>query len=137
MDRMETHLRIIGILLIILALIHVRFPKRFNWKDECSSLSLLNRQMMYVHTFFIGLVVLLMGILSLTSSTELVTTELGKRVCIGFGIFWLARLLIQFFGYSSELWKGKSFETIIHIIFSILWTYLSAVFFLVGLSNWL
>jgi hypothetical protein len=40
-----------------------------------------------------------------------------------------ARLFIQFFGYSSKLWKGKIFETLIHIIFSLFWIYLSIVFF--------
>ena len=128
---MELHLKIIGCTLVILALIHVIFPKYFNWSEELSSLSLINRQVMYIHTFFIGLGVLLMGILCLTSATELVETALGKRISLGFGIFWLARLFIQFFGYSSELWKGKIFETIVHILFAIFWTYITAVFLII------
>ena len=83
---------------------------------------------MKVHTFFIALVVFLIGLLCLTSSSELIHTELGKKVSLGFGIFWCFRLLTQFFGYSSELWKGKKMETAIHIIFTILWIYLSCVF---------
>ena len=128
---MELHLKIIGCTLVILALIHVIFPKYFNWSEELSSLSLINRQVMYIHTFFIGLGVLLMGILCLTSATELVETALGQRISLGFGIFWLARLFIQFFGYSSELWKGKIFETIVHILFAIFWTYITAVFLII------
>jgi len=111
-----------------LALIHVIFPKYFNWKEELKPLSLINRQMMTVHTFFIALVVFLMGLLCLTSSTELIETKLGKTISIGLGIFWSIRLFIQFFGYSSELWKGKIFETTVHILFSLFWTYLSVVF---------
>ena len=83
---------------------------------------------MKVHTFFIALTVLLMGLLCLTLTNELIETKLGKAVSLGFGIFWTARLWIQFFGYSSKLWKGKTFETTIHILFSLLWTYLSLVF---------
>ncbi len=83
---------------------------------------------MYVHTFFIALTVLLMGVLCLTSSVQLIETDLGKKICLGFGIFWAIRLFIQFFVYSSKLWKGKIFETIIHIVFSFLWVYLSYVF---------
>ena len=49
---MEIHLKIIGTLLIALALIHLVFPKYFNWKTELQSLSLINRQMMSIHTFF-------------------------------------------------------------------------------------
>ncbi len=125
---MELHLKIIGVLLIGLAVMHVPFPYRFQWKKELTSLSLMNREMMYVHTLFVALTILLIGILCLTSATDLVNTPLGKRICLGLAIFWGTRLFVQFFGYSSELWRGKTFETIIHILFSVLWTYITAVF---------
>ncbi|MBC9797777.1 hypothetical protein [Sinomicrobium weinanense] len=127
---MEIHFKIIGVLLMALALVHIIFPKYFKWNDELKSLSLINRQMMIVHTFFIALVVFLMGLLCLTSATELIETKLGKTISLGFGVFWGIRLFVQFFGYSSKLWKGKTFETMIHIIFSGLWIYLSAVFWI-------
>ncbi len=125
---MQIHLQIIGVLLIALALIHAFFPKRFNWHEELKHLSLINRQMMIVHTFFVAFTVFLMGILCLTSSTEIIETKLGKQISLGLGIFWTVRLFIQFFGYSSDLWKGKPFETIMHVIFTLFWTYLSIVF---------
>jgi hypothetical protein len=131
---MEIHYKIIGVLLIVLAFVHVIFPKYFKWEKELKSLSLINQQIMKVHTFFIALVVFLIGLLCLTSSNELIHTVLGKRVSLGFGIFWSFRLIIQFFGYSSKLWKGKKMETIVHIIFSILWTYLSYIFITVYLT---
>ena len=127
---MEIHLKIIGALLILLALLHFFFPEYFNWKQELKSLSMINRQMMYVHSFFVAFVVFLIGLLCLTSSNELVTTTFGKRIALFIGIFWVARLLVQFFGYSSQLWKGKSFETFIHVLFSMLWIYISTVFIL-------
>lgn len=125
---MEIYFHVIGFTLISLALMHLIFPKYFNWTDELKSMSLINRQMMYVHTFFIGLIVFLMGLLCLTSADDLINTKLGKRITLGLGIFWTCRLLIQFFGYSSKLWKGKRFETAVHIFFSLLWAYLSVVF---------
>lgn len=125
---METQLKVIGGLLIVLALIHVVFPKYFNWKQELSALSLANRQIMYVHSFFIAFMVLLLGVLCVTSSADLVNTALGNRISLGIGIFWGVRLLVQFFGYSPKLWKGKSFETTVHIVFSIFWTYLTSIF---------
>ena len=131
---MELHLKIIGALLVILALVHFFFPKYFNWKQQLSSLSMINRQMMYVHSFFIAFVVFLIGLLCLTSSNELLRTTLGKRIALFLGLFWALRLCVQFFGYSSELWKGKSFETTVHILFSIFWTYMSSVFILTYLA---
>ena len=125
---MELHLKIIGVLLVMLAFIHFFFPRYFYWKQELVGLSLMNRQMVYVHLFFIGFVVFLNGILCLTSSEELLSTTLGKRISLGIGIFWALRLYVQFFGYSSKIWKGKKFETAMHILFVVLWTYLSGVF---------
>ncbi|MER2997323.1 hypothetical protein [Pontibacter populi] len=125
---MEIHFKLIGVILIVLALVHVIFPRYFNWAEELKSLSLINRQIMTVHTFFIALVVFLMGLLCLTSASELVSTDLGKKISLGLGVFWVIRLYFQFFGYSSDLWKGKKFETLVHIMFSFLWTYLSITF---------
>jgi len=127
---MELQLKVTGFLLVILALIHIIFPRYFNWKTELHSLSIINRQMMYIHSFFIAFIVLLIGILCLTSAPELTGTVLGRRICLGLGIFWLVRLFFQFFGYSSAVWKGKSFETTVHILFSIFWVYLSSIFIL-------
>lgn len=131
---MEFQLNTIGYLLILLALVHIIFPKYFNWEEELNHLSLINKQIMQVHTFFIALTIFLMGILCVTSATEIITTPLGKKISFGLGIFWLCRLLIQFFGYSSKLWKGKFFETIVHIIFATLWIYLSYTFFKIVLN---
>jgi hypothetical protein len=128
---MEIHLKIIGCLQIGLALIHSIFPKYFHWKKELKLVSLVNRQMMVVHTFFIALTLFLMGLLCLTSSSELIETNLGKKISLGLGFFWTARLFIQFFGYSTELWKDKKFETFIHILFSLFWTYLSILFLMI------
>lgn len=127
---METHLKIIGFLLTVLAIGHLIFPKYFKWKEELKSLNLINRQMMIVHTFFIALVVFLMGLLCVTSAKELIETNLGKKISLGLGIFWSLRLFIQFLGYSSKLWKGKIFETTIHILFSGLWIYISTIFWM-------
>ncbi len=125
---MEIHFKIIGILLIALALVHIVFPKYFNWDKELKSLSLINRQMINVHTFFIAFTIFLMGLLCFTSSSELIGTNLGKKISLGLGVFWTLRLFVQFFGYSTKLWKGKKFETFVHIIFSFLWAYLSIIF---------
>ncbi len=129
---MHLHLKIIGVLLIALALIHIVFPKYFNWNKELSSLSLINRQMITVHTFFIALIIFLMGLLCLTSPNELIDTAFGKKISLGLGIFWTIRLAIQFFGYSSKLWKGKTFETSAHILLSLLWIYFSFIFWTIA-----
>lgn len=125
---MLLHLRIVGLLLIALSFIHVAFPRYFNWKTELGGLSLINRQMMYVHMFFIALVVMMMGILCIAFPEELTQTVFGKQIALGLALFWLIRLFVQLFIYSSRLWLGKRFETSIHILFSCLWIYFIGVF---------
>ncbi len=125
---METHLQIAGSVMLLLALIHIGFPAYFKWRTEFRMVSLINRQMMYIHTLFIAFALLLMGLLCIVEAGLLLQTPLGKTVCFGMGMFWLLRLLVQFWGYSSLLWRGKKFETLIHILFSLLWTYFTGVF---------
>jgi hypothetical protein len=132
---MNRHLELIGVAMILLALAHVFSPKYFGWKKELASLSLLTRQMMYVHTAFIALAVLLMGVLCLIALAELMNTGLGRKISIGLAIFWGCRLLVQFFGYSPKLWRGKRFETSMHILFTLLWIYLTTIFAIIATGN--
>ncbi len=83
---------------------------------------------MSVHTFFIGLIVFLIGILCLTSARDLIETRLGNTVSCGLALFFTIRLFFQFFIYSPELWKGRKFETFMHVLFSLFWSYVSGVF---------
>lgn len=127
---MEVHLKITGSILIALSLMHLVIPKYFKWKRELVSLSLITRQILYVHTFFIAFIVLLMGLLCLNYSHELIHDPFGRVISLGLFGFWLARLIFQFFVYSPKVWRGKLFETVMHIVFSITWLYTSCVFLL-------
>jgi hypothetical protein len=131
---MKLWLEINGALLIALALLHAVFPRRFRWSEELRAVSLLTRQILHVHTFFIALTVGLMGLLCVVSADALLATPLGGKICAGLFVFWLCRLLVQFFGYSPELWRGKTFETAVHIVFSLLWLNLTACF---ACASWL
>jgi hypothetical protein len=129
---MEIQLKIIGVLLMILGIIHVFFPKYFNWKTELETLSLINKQMMQVHTFFVALMVFMIGLLCFSETNSIINTNLGKNIAFGLAVFWGIRLCFQFFVYSPKLWKGKTFETIMHVVFIAFWSYLTIIFFLVG-----
>ncbi|PKH49196.1 hypothetical protein CXF68_00175 [Tenacibaculum sp. Bg11-29] len=131
---MYIHLKIIGVLLTLLAFLHIGFSKYFNWKEELSTLSLINQQMMKVHTFFIAFVVFLIGVLCFTLTEEIIETNLGRKIAFGLSLFWFVRLVFQLFVYSPMLWKGKIFETIMHVLFTLFWVYLSVVFFIIYLN---
>ena len=132
---MKTLLEIAGGLLMGLGLLHGVFPRYFRWREETAGLTLLTRQILHVHTFFIGLMVFLMGLLCLTSAAEMIHTPLGQRICLGLGVFWGIRLMFQFFGYSSRLWRGKRFEAAMHLLFSLFWAFLTVLFLRVFLLD--
>lgn len=131
---MEVHLKIIGSILIPLGFVHVIFPRYFKWETELMGLSLINRQMMKVHAFFIALVVSLMGLLCIISASEIIQTPLGKTISIGMAIFWGTRALFQFFVYSPKLWRGKTFETLVHVVFSMVWIYIASIFIILAIG---
>jgi hypothetical protein len=122
-------LKIAGVLLIGLSLMHVFFGRRFAWAEELPRLSLLNRQMFQVHCFFIALTVGLMGLLALGWSELLVTpSPLARVIAAGLTIFWCCRLVFQWMVYDWTLWRGRSFETTMHWLFTALWMFLTTVF---------
>lgn len=120
---------------MILAFVHVIFPRYFNWKEDLKDLMIMNRQMLKVHAFFIALTVFLIGLLCFTSATELTSTPLGKKISLGLAVFWSIRLFSQFFVYSPEIWKGKKFETTMHVLFGFFWVYLCYVFWSIFLNS--
>lgn len=131
---LSVQLQTVGVFQIVLALTHFTFARRFDWRTETSRLSLLNRQIFYVHTFFICVVLTLFGLLNLVCTAELLTpSALAKFVLAGITIFWVLRWLIQFFVYDRRLWKGNRFNTSMHVVFASLWTYFAGVY---GLALW-
>lgn len=126
---LETHLRLAGVLLLLLAAVHPLFPKQLGWKEDLAKLSLLNRQIFLVHVGFIVLMLVLFGVLVLVFTADLVApSRLAAAVLGGLTLFWGLRLLTQQFIYDRSLWRGNRRNTLLHILASLLWTYLTAVF---------
>jgi hypothetical protein len=126
---LETHLRIAGALLLLLAAAHPFFPKQLGWKEDLAKLTLLNRQIFLVHVGFIVLILVLFGTLALGFAGDLVApSRLAAAVLGGLTLFWGLRLLTQQLIYDRSLWRGHRRNTVLHILASLLWTYLTAVF---------
>ncbi len=123
------HLRVVGMVMAVLAAINLFVPRRFRWRQEMARLSLINRQIFLVHSFFIVLTLTLFSALLLScSGALLVPTRLSRAVLAGLAVFWTARALAQWFYYSPELWRGNRFNTVMHWFFSALWIYITTTF---------
>jgi hypothetical protein len=126
---LDAHLRLVGLLMLLLATLHFVFPRRFRWREEFARVSLLNRQIFYVHCFFLALTLVLTGALCLLAPEALTEpTRLGKLLLGGLVLFWGLRLAFQWFVYDRRLWIGHSFNTCVHIVFTGLWLYFTSVF---------
>lgn len=124
------HLRIVGVAMLLLVVINVfDVPRRFRWKEELASLSLLNRQIFQVHATFICVILLMFAGLTLLMPRELLQpTPLARAVVGGMGVFWLLRLLAQWFVYDWRIWRGNRLYTVMHFAFTGLWFYFTVTF---------
>jgi hypothetical protein len=123
------HLQIVGVLLMILGFSHWFFNRYFGWERELVSISLLTRQVFFVHTFFIGLGVVMVGVGSLLYANALLRpSPLSRAILAGMVAFWLCRLLVQLFVYDAAIWRGNRFWTLMHVAFSALWIYVTATY---------
>ena len=124
-----TSLRLCGAFLLGLFVLNFFVPRQFGWADELPRLSLLNRRIFQVHAIFIALILLMMGVLLVTMPRALIAPDpLARAVVGGLAVFWSVRLWMQWFLYDAELWRGKTFETTMHFVFTGLWIFLTATF---------
>ena len=112
-------LRVTGAMIALLVLVNLVVPRRFHWREEMARLSLLNRQIFQVHAVFLVLILAMMSALLLTSADALlVPGRLSRALLTGLVLFWGLRMAMQWWFYSPETWRGNSFNTLMHIVFS-------------------
>ncbi len=103
--------------------------RRFQWATEIQRLSLLTRQVFIVHSYFIMLSVAGFGAMSLFYPNALIDrTPLAQLVLVFLVLFWASRLLMQLFFYDASLWRGQRFNTVIHVLFTGIWAYFTAIY---------
>ena len=133
-------LRIAGAGLILLAVLHIPIGQRLRWKEDCKQLTLVNECVFHVHTLFICIVLVIMGLPCLIQpSIFLRPTAAGAWLAWSFAGFWLVRLYCQWFVYQADLWRGKRMETMVHWWFTFVWIALTGVFAACGAvqAGWL
>jgi hypothetical protein len=126
---MALHLRIVGALLVVLGLSHVFFIRFFRWDRELAAVSLFTRKVFFVHTFFIALGLVLIGAASFFCASQLLEpSALSRAILVAMVVFWLCRMLVQWFVYDAAIWRGDRFRTVMHVVFSALWIYVTATY---------
>ena len=98
-----------GHFLILVASFQV--PTRLKWKEDLQSLTPFNRKLLWVQSSFTVLTIIAFGTLTLALHNEMLR---GDRAAVGLlwfiGIYWTARILVDFLYFSHDDWpKGKGF----------------------------
>ena len=134
---LQLHVQIVGALLLSLGIAHSFFSRYFGWEKELISLSVLTRRIFWVHSFFIALILAMLGVCSLFYTDALLEpTPLSRVLLAGIVSFWLCRLAIQFLVYDSAIWKGRPFYTFMNVAFSFFWVYVVITYSLALRAVW-
>jgi hypothetical protein len=85
-----------GIYNLLFGIFHLSFWKLFNWGEELSHMSPINRAVMQMLNVAVIVFLFMMACVSMVYSDEMVTTGLGKTLLLGISIFWITRLIGEF-----------------------------------------
>ena len=99
-DLSGTTIMIGGVYNLGFAIFHLMFWRIFRWKKDLSRLTFINRSVMQILNLCLTFVFLLMAYISFFNTSELIQTNLGKALLVGFSLFWFLRMIEQiiFFG---------------------------------------
>lgn len=93
----KTLIFLCGIGHIVLSIASTVIPKVLNWRYELVKLPLLLRQMFWTYAAYILVINFCFGIVSIVGIEELLNHSfLAKSITLFIGMYWFARVVIQF-----------------------------------------
>jgi hypothetical protein len=121
------NLTVAGVLLLSLGVMHAVLPAALRWRTELASTSSLNREVSYVHCYFVGLACVLWGLLALAAGSSLLEpSPVTRLVLTGAVVFWASRLLIQLLVFNRHARESRPCW-VLSAAGTCLWLYLTAV----------
>lgn len=113
----------------------IQLPFRLNWREELACLSNFNRKIFINYYFYIGLMVLTWGSLTIVLHDDMLRGDRTSMILTGvIAVFWTVRLIVDLFYFKHSDWpKGVQF-VIGHALLTTLFVFLS--FSYLGLIVW-
>ncbi len=113
----------------------LQIPYRFHWKNDLAKLHPFNRKLMWVYLFFITFVILAFGTLTLAFHEMFLRGDpLALGLATFIGLFWLARVLVDFFYFDSREWPVGNYFVLGHVLLITLDSFLCLTY--LGLVVW-
>ncbi len=121
-----------GALTLLIAVLHTRYYKLFNWNTDFEKITIINARIFYTIHLALLLLFFMLGIISIINANEL-SQSIGLSFGLNllFSIFWLWRLIWQFAYFKRRKWQKISpIEIFLIIVFALLFvTYLIPVIY--------
>lgn len=92
----ELILYLCGVHSVLFAVFHMFFPKLFKWKEDLKKNSVANRAIIQIANQQLIFIFLFAAYLCFFQTAQLLSTEIGQVVLIGFSGFWGLRVIEQF-----------------------------------------
>jgi hypothetical protein len=100
---MKSLLLIGGLLHFVILIASALTPRVLDWRKNLAALDSFLRRLFWVYGCFIVLVIISFGVLTIVQTNELASgAPLARAVCAMIAIFWLARLIVQFFVFDAR-----------------------------------
>ena len=129
MNTVELLLRTAGVVQLGILTASFLVPRVLDWQRSLGGLPKLSRDLIWVHGAFIVLVIAGFGLVTLCEAPDLAQqTPLARAVCGLIGLFWLARLGVQFFVFDASPFLTSRFLRLGYYALTVAFLYLSVVF---------
>jgi len=110
---MKTWLIIGGLLHFVILIASGLTPRLLDWRTNLATLHPFLRRLFWVYGSFIVLVIVSFGTLTVLRADELASSiPLARAVCAIIALFWLARLLVQFFVFDARPFLTTTFRRV-------------------------
>ena len=121
---------------LVLACLNLRLDKLLHWESELAGMSLLLREVFFVHKWFISIILAIFGVITLRFADDLSVglNPMGHWFAVGIGLFWGIRTIIQWLYYSRSHWVGDKGKTIVHWILTICYGGAAATYLIAGFA---
>jgi len=118
-----------------IAVINLFLVRLMRWEEDLARMSLLVREVFWIHGWFISAMLTLFGILTLRFAAEMSAGEnpVLQWLAGAIGIFWALRAVLQVTHYSPSHWRGQPGRTLIHILILIIYPGFALAY---GLAAW-
>ncbi len=131
-----TLLQLAGYAQIALCIGSLAIPKLLNWKGELTHVSKIIRQIFWTYAGYILVINFFFGVISVWGTNELLNKNfLAQAITIFIFLYWLTRILIQFFYFDTKSAPQGLIYKLGEIALVALFIFLTAVYAMVAYTN--